>query len=225
MAGLEIRRMERIRASEDAVPGEASGTDEARPSNHGGTDRDSPGVLVLAPPLRLLHMTQRAAAIIRQLETLPDQQAPAGIANGPIPSPLRQICAEIFGLLQNRAVAKDWEQLEVKHLIDSLNPPILIRGFGVPDPFGWAHARIVIILEPVAPPRAEVPRSPEEEFRFTPREKAVLAALSKGWTNKEIATSLTISLPTVKGHIKQIMRKTGSATRTEILVKVIKEAG
>ena len=208
-------KVQRVRGSEAGAPS----------GEPGGAERDSPGVMVFAPPLQLLHMTQRAAEIIGQLKTPADQRDPVGIANRTLPSPLREICADIFGLLQGRTVAKDWEQLEINRLINSLNPPILVRGFGVPDPLGWAHARIVIILEAVVPLGVEVARSPGEEFRFTPREKAVLEGLSKGWTNKEIAHSLAISLPTVKGHIKQIMRKTGSATRTEILVKTLKKAG
>ena len=44
--------------------------------------------------------------------------------------------------------------------------------------------------------------------------------LAKGWTNKEIANALGITEQTVKEHIKHIMEKTGSSTRTGILARI-----
>ena len=44
--------------------------------------------------------------------------------------------------------------------------------------------------------------------------------LAKGWTNKEIASALQLALPTVKEHIRHIMAKTNTTTRTGILVRV-----
>ncbi|MCE7976493.1 MAG: DNA-binding response regulator, partial [Nitrospira sp. NTP1] len=44
----------------------------------------------------------------------------------------------------------------------------------------------------------------------------------KGWTNKEIANALNITEQTVKEHIKHIMRKTNSTTRTGVLVQIFK---
>ena len=43
----------------------------------------------------------------------------------------------------------------------------------------------------------------------------------KGWTNKEIANAIAISELTVKEHIKHIMDKTRTSTRTGILVKIL----
>ena len=45
--------------------------------------------------------------------------------------------------------------------------------------------------------------------------------LLKGWTNKEIAHDLAVSEQTVKEHIKHIMAKTKTTTRTGILVQVM----
>jgi DNA-binding CsgD family transcriptional regulator len=170
--------------------------------------------------MRLLHMTHRAAEILTQLNA-----GPWGMPSPPLPPLLQAACHEIFRLLRNRTVAKDWEQFEVKHVIHGHTPPIVIRAFGVPDPLGWAFTRIVIILETGVGSERHEPENIDETFHFTPREKAVLNGLSKGWTNKEIALSLNMSLPTVKGHIKHIMKKTSSTTRTEILVKLMRKAG
>ena len=62
----------------------------------------------------------------------------------------------------------------------------------------------------------------KEKFRLTNREQSVVENLAKGWTNKEIANALHITEQTVKEHIKHIMRKTNSTTRTGILVQVFR---
>jgi DNA-binding NarL/FixJ family response regulator len=62
----------------------------------------------------------------------------------------------------------------------------------------------------------------KELFRLTDREVSVVQHLLKGWTNKEIANALTVTEQTVKEHIKHIMAKTKTSTRTGILVHVLR---
>lgn len=50
---------------------------------------------------------------------------------------------------------------------------------------------------------------------LTPREQEVLAALSNGLTNKEIARSLNLSEPTIKLHVKTLYRRLGATNRTQ----------
>lgn len=60
------------------------------------------------------------------------------------------------------------------------------------------------------------------ELPLTSREAQVLRHLAYGLSNKEIASSLTISVETVKEHVQNILRKTGAADRTAIAVRAIK---
>lgn len=62
----------------------------------------------------------------------------------------------------------------------------------------------------------------KERFQLTNREQSVVENLAKGWTNKEIANALKITEQTVKEHIKHIMRKTNSTTRTGVLVQIFR---
>lgn len=55
--------------------------------------------------------------------------------------------------------------------------------------------------------------------RFTRRELDVLELLSRGLTNKQMATELFIAPETVKFHITGLLTKTNSKTRTELAVK------
>ena len=78
----------------------------------------------------------------------------------------------------------------------------------------------VIILEAVGR-RETVALRVNEAFRLTDREQMVVNTLAKGSTNKEIACELSITVPTVKAHIKHIMDKTKCSTRTSILAQVL----
>lgn len=60
--------------------------------------------------------------------------------------------------------------------------------------------------------------------RLTPRERDVLARLSEGKSNKEIARDLGIQEPTVKLHMKTLYRKIGASNRTQAAL-IAREAG
>lgn len=63
-------------------------------------------------------------------------------------------------------------------------------------------------------PAPEVP-SIQMADPLSGRESEILATLTEGLSNKEIARRLDISEATVKTHLKGIMRKTGAANRTQ----------
>lgn len=66
-------------------------------------------------------------------------------------------------------------------------------------------------------------RSAGELSRLTGRELEILALLSKGFVDKEIAQSLRISVWTVHGHAKNIYEKLGVHSRTEAAVKYLQK--
>ena len=50
---------------------------------------------------------------------------------------------------------------------------------------------------------------------LSPRQLEILNLIAKGFSNKEIAGILNVSLETVKDHIKKILVKVGASSRTE----------
>lgn len=60
------------------------------------------------------------------------------------------------------------------------------------------------------------------ELPVTPREAQVLRHVAFGLSNREIANSLGISVETVKEHVQNILRKTGSSDRTDVAVRAVR---
>ncbi|MCW1925325.1 response regulator transcription factor [Luteolibacter arcticus] len=60
-----------------------------------------------------------------------------------------------------------------------------------------------------------------EESRLSPREQEILTLLANGALYKEIASTLGISLDTVRTHLRRIYEKLHVHTRTEAVVKYL----
>ena len=56
---------------------------------------------------------------------------------------------------------------------------------------------------------------------LSPREMEVLDLLIKGFTNRQIAASLSISLNTVSSHMKNIQSKLGTTNRVQSVLMAI----
>lgn len=179
--------------------------------------RSGPGVLVLNTMLQLLHIDPRAQELGRRITR--NQHGTTAI--GVIPPVVMEFCIEVRKTLQQRTAAKDWEQFQIRQLAGSIQHPILLRGFGLPDRSGIDQSRILVMMEELG--RGEAVASPhiKKRFQLTDKEQAVVQHLAKGWTNKEIAQALNVTEQTVKEHIKHIMAKTKASTRTGVLAQVL----
>jgi DNA-binding CsgD family transcriptional regulator/tetratricopeptide (TPR) repeat protein len=70
----------------------------------------------------------------------------------------------------------------------------------------------------LAPPQGGSPKGRqrlEETLGLTPREAEVLALLARGYTNREIAATLVISIRTAGVHVSHILHKLGAPNRLE----------
>jgi DNA-binding NarL/FixJ family response regulator len=72
-----------------------------------------------------------------------------------------------------------------------------------------------------APPRTTGAAQAEAPLAalLTPRELEVLGLVARGYTNREIARSLSVSKSTVKKHVQRLMWKLEVSTRTQAAVK------
>jgi DNA-binding NarL/FixJ family response regulator len=63
--------------------------------------------------------------------------------------------------------------------------------------------------------------APEDNPRLrslTEREREILVAIGKGWTNTEIAARLTLSESTVKTHVGRVLAKIGARDRIQAVI-------
>lgn len=130
-----------------------------------------------------------------------------------------QLVEEVEDVVKVKAEAKDLEQLESQRMVGSAAHPFLIRALGLPG-----HSRqndsVLMIIEAIRRNDFTV-NGAGERFGLTLREQEVIQYLAKGWMNKEIADQLKISIPAVKSHVKQIMKKTHTTTRSGILAELL----
>jgi DNA-binding NarL/FixJ family response regulator len=61
----------------------------------------------------------------------------------------------------------------------------------------------------------------EKKGQLSPREQAVLNGLAKGWTYKQLASELDISIDTIRTYIRRIYEKLHVQSRTEAVAKYL----
>jgi len=179
--------------------------------------RKDSGFLMLSSAMHVLHWDRRAWELCRNIATPTTGDAMPGA----LPMPITDFAQEIVKMMGIRRDSKDWEQFQVRRVIKNGQDSIFLSGIGLPAPGGLDASRVLIILEQITQRQGFSLERAKEQFHFTGREIEVIEHLKKGWTNKEIANAITISELTVKEHIKHIMDKTRTSTRTGILMKIL----
>lgn len=67
--------------------------------------------------------------------------------------------------------------------------------------------------------RRKSKRALDESVRLTAREEQILVQLSQGYSNKQIADKLGVSIDTVCSHLKHVFGKLHVSSRTEAVVR------
>lgn len=171
--------------------------------------RGGHGVLMLTSRGRILLMDSRAAAFCRQMRVVTEDR------KSRLPLPIVKIVNEIAETLE--FCRKDGEPFHVRRVIEGREGSIFVEAIGLPAKGRVSERRILLTLEMMIP-RTSVRRM--DEFHLTPRETTVVEGLLKGATNKEIGQTMGISEQTTKEHIKHIMKKTKTTTRTGIVMAI-----
>ena len=199
-----------------ATQGKRAQRGTSSPMNSIAEKRAGPGLLLMSASMQLIYCDPCA----RQLWLVLNKEVSGKMAYGVLPPDITNFCHEVIDLLNVRRYAKDWEEFQLKRVIGTRTRPILLRGIGMPSSQG-PSASILVIMEEVG--RRHLDQIDEAKYRFvlTDREMSVIRRLVKGETNKQIGIGLGIVEQTVKEHIKNIMHKTKTTTRTGILMRVL----
>jgi DNA-binding NarL/FixJ family response regulator len=173
--------------------------------------RTGQGILLMTRRGRILLIDSRAAELCQQIRVA------AGDRGRTLPLSILKIVNEIAESLDSRSDLKDWEAFSLKRAIDGQEERILVTGIGLPARGHAAERRILLTLD-VIMTRTSLRRL--DAFHLSPRETTTVEGLFKGSTNKEIAQAMGISEQTAKEHIKHIMEKTKTSTRTGIIMAI-----
>jgi DNA-binding CsgD family transcriptional regulator len=175
------------------------------------------GVVLFSSAGQLLFMNHEAQNYIQQLQPF------AAKENGTclIPEDIHTVVRELITQLMQCDHPKDCETIQVERICFGLEQRLLLRGLCVPDEPLLRNSRLLIIMEKLNQ-KLECPDANiQQRYHLTEREQMVIIYLMLGFTNKEIANRLNLSEYTVKEHLKRIMQKTKTTTRTGLLARMI----
>ena len=181
--------------------------------------RSIPGVLLFSGTGDVLFMNSEAQVLSRQIIG-----ARYGAeAQEVLPLEILELRVSLRQLLENQESRVFEGQHELRRVTGDLKSPVLLRGFLLASQSPKDEASMLILMEKIGRERRIVPDQAKDQFRLTDREVEIVKYISAGWTNKEIAHHLEISEHTVKEHVRHLLKKTKSTTRTGILAQIFQD--
>jgi DNA-binding NarL/FixJ family response regulator len=179
---------------------------------HGLADqRAGHGIVLMTARGRILLIDRRGAELCQQMRVAGTDRG------GTLPPPLVKVVNEVAESLESHNHLKDSVAFRLSRVIEGREGRILVAGIGLPAMEYATERRILLTLDAMMP---RIATRRLDLFRLTPRELTVVEELLKGLTNKEIAQAMGISEQTTKEHIKHIMDKTATSTRTGIVMAI-----
>jgi DNA-binding CsgD family transcriptional regulator len=177
-----------------------------------------PGIMLLTASMRLLYKDRRAGELCQQIIRCQDGKT----AKGVLPPAVASLVDGIQKLLTVQTDPKDWEHIQLRRVVNTLDSSVLLCGTALIDQTN-AQTRILIVMNEtgIGAWQENVIVQATETFHLTAREATVVQHLLKGWTNKEIAKEMRLAEQTIKRYFKQISEKTNTTTRTGIVMKII----
>ena len=186
--------------------------------------RSVPGVLLFAGTGELLFMNREAEVLSRQMGAQP--QGNGSRAN--LAPDILDLCVSLQSILEgpeSEVMKTDRPEgpWELRRITGDVASPVLLRGFPLSAHADKDDACMLILIEKIGRERRVVPDQVKDQYRLTDREVEIVRYISEGWTNKEIAKHLDISEHTVKEHVRHLLKKTKSTTRTGILTHIFQD--
>ncbi len=183
--------------------------------------RAVPGVVSLTGAMSLSYMNSEAEELCHQVLQGQGVAANETMGTGGLPREIHELCHALQHEGEANHGSKDAEGIQLRRVIGETAHPILLRGFLIPG-HETHEPRYLILMEKLGR-RTQVPTDEaKRHFHLTDREHEIVMHVADGQTNREIAKLLDISEHTVKEHIKHVLRKTKSSTRTGILAQILR---
>jgi len=171
----------------------------------------APAGSAVPPPVRSGIVTELRAAG-RTLGIVHLLGSGSALPGGP-DQPLVECFADALASMM--ALVGVWRQAdEMNAVLDEL--AARVSGFGGPS------VELTDAARPV-PPSARGAEVPVHD-RLTARQREVLGLMLEGLSNTEIAERLVVSVPTVKSHVRAILRVSGGVNRSDAMARLTRMA-
>ncbi|WP_373531157.1 response regulator [Vampirovibrio sp.] len=146
---------------------------------------------------------------------------------------------KISGYESSRAIMTAWPEAKIIILSNQDDPHVMKKCLDLPvKGFLLKDIQIEVLVEAIRKVRSGEPLALSEELAqklkkkernanghlreaLTEREREVLQALSKGYTNQKLADLLVVSPKTVQNHLYSIYHKIGVSSRSEAILWAI----
>jgi DNA-binding CsgD family transcriptional regulator len=176
------------------------------------------GIILFSSAGHLLFLSAEAKAFTSQWYPLSTGENGGSL----IPDQIHSLVHELISRLVQCGYPKDCESIQVERLCFANDQRFLLRGFCIPDEALIQNSRLLVIMEKLHQQELQCPNADmRHRYRLTEREQMVIIYLMLGFTNKEIANRIHLSEYTVKEHLKRIMHKTQTTTRTGLLARMV----
>ena len=173
--------------------------------------RSTPGTIILDMNNRLLYFNEEALEMIPEL-----QRISKGGKQQNIPKAISDLCKELKESRRRKgsdqSVKVSYNLLKSKSLFPFSMRAFFMGGRGDKNP-----THIMVLLEKIIQKHEINLEKVQKEFKISKRELEVVQLICEGLANKDISEKLFISEYTVKDHIKNILRKMGFTSRSQLI--------
>ena len=184
-----------------------------------GAPHKSFGVLVLSPELRVSFINEEARKIVDQLQSVCQEPEP----HEPSSSRTLSIIDTLIRMVFHPNLPQRMTTIKSRSIKGPSETSVFLHGIQFPQGAGLISRHALLIMETVhtnlekgSPKGIKFPK----RYGLTERQKTIVRYVTVGLTNKQIAEELGISVYTVKEHIKHVMRKTETNTRTAAIARL-----
>jgi len=179
--------------------------------------RSSPGVILLGRGNDILYINREAKNILTMMRS--GKAHLSGTDEERFLAKLQQLKEKA---LENASFPQLREHSSPCEVFTFRGTTFSCRGIPLEQDEGDSHKdSVMILIEMVKENGHPSSAATKGNSDFTAREGAVVGLIGRGLTNKEIASELGIGIHTVKDHIKNIMGKLRTHTRSGIVAKTL----
>ena len=178
--------------------------------------RSSPGILIFDLQSKLQYINEEALTIVSSIQKISKPIITSEELH--IPKQIYNCCYRLKESikLDNGITNITNDHNRINDILRSNTGNYAIRAFLI-EGKRKEYSHILVLLEKTIETHSINFLMAKTEFQLTDRELEVLVLLCEGFSNKEISKKLSISVHTVKDHMKHIMEKTHTTSRGEIV--------